>query len=89
MSLIGAGDFAGLATVDTDLRETPTSPYAITNVRAGASLGRMRMAVGVANLFNRTYVEHLSYQRDPFRTGTKVYELTSGCLRRTYWQAFS
>jgi iron complex outermembrane receptor protein len=60
--------------VDTDLRESPTPSYAVANARLGASLGKVRVAVGVANIFNRTYVEHLSYQRDPFRTGTKTYE---------------
>jgi iron complex outermembrane receptor protein len=28
----------------------------------------------VQNLFDRTYVEHLSYQRDPFAAGFKVPE---------------
>ena len=60
--------------VDTDLRESPTPSYAVANVRVGGSVNRVRLSVGVSNLFDRTYVEHLSYQRDPFRTGVKVYE---------------
>jgi iron complex outermembrane recepter protein len=60
--------------VDTDLKESPTPGYAIANLRVGGSLWRLRLTVGVANLFDETYMEHLSYQRDPFRTGTKVYE---------------
>lgn len=62
------------AHVDTDLRESPTPAYALTNARVGGSLGRLRVSVGVANLFDRTYLEHLSYQRDPFRTGSRVFE---------------
>jgi iron complex outermembrane recepter protein len=60
--------------VDTDLKESPTPAYAIANLRVGGNLWRMRLAVGVGNLFDETYTEHLSYQRDPFRTGVKVYE---------------
>ncbi len=65
---------AGQTHVDTDLRESPTSPYALLNARFGGSYRYARFSVGLANLLNRTYVEHLSYQRDPFRTGSKVYE---------------
>jgi iron complex outermembrane recepter protein len=65
---------AGQTHVDTDLRESPTPPYALLNARFGGSLGRARFSVGLSNLLDRTYVEHLSYQRDPFRTGSKVYE---------------
>lgn len=65
---------AAQAHVDTDLRESPTPAYALTNARIGGTFGRVRLAVGVANAFNRAYVEHLSYQRDPFRFGAKVYE---------------
>jgi iron complex outermembrane receptor protein len=60
--------------VDTDLKESPTPAYGVANIRVGGNWRRLRMAVGVANLFDRTYMEHLSYQRDPFRTGAKVYE---------------
>jgi iron complex outermembrane receptor protein len=65
---------AGQTHVDTDLRESPTPPYALLNARLGGSVGPARLSVGFSNLLGRTYVEHLSYQRDPFRTGTKVYE---------------
>lgn len=34
----------------------------------------MPVPVGVANLFDRLYTEHLSYQRDPFRSGVRVAE---------------
>lgn len=60
--------------VNVDVREERTPGYGLVNVRFGAVLRRARVTVGVANLFDRAYVEHLSYQRDPFRTGQKVYE---------------
>jgi iron complex outermembrane receptor protein len=60
--------------VDTDLKESPTPAYGIANARVGGTVWRLRLAVGVGNLLDRTYMEHLSYQRDPFRTGAKVYE---------------
>jgi iron complex outermembrane recepter protein len=65
---------AGQNHVDTDVRESPTPAYALLNVRAGASRGPFRVSFGLSNLLDRTYVESLSYQRDPFRTGSKVYE---------------
>jgi iron complex outermembrane receptor protein len=65
---------AGQTHVDTDLRETPTPPYALLNARLGGSFRRARFSVGLSNLLNRTYMESLSYQRDPFRSGAKVYE---------------
>jgi iron complex outermembrane recepter protein len=62
------------ARVDVDLKESPTPPYALTNLRVGGSIRRVRVSLGVANLFDRTYVEHLSYQRDPFRLGSRIFE---------------
>jgi iron complex outermembrane receptor protein len=78
----GRGGFAEVETiysarqshVDTDLKESPTPGYAVANLRVGGNLWRLRFALGIANLFDRAYAEHLSYQRDPFRTGAKVYE---------------
>jgi len=32
------------------------------------------LTLGVTNLFDRGYAEHLSFQRDPFRSGVRVYE---------------
>lgn len=60
--------------VDSDLKESPTPGYGVVNARVGGTLSRLRVAVGISNLFNRAYVEHLSYQRDPFRLGNRVYE---------------
>ena len=60
--------------VDTDLAESPTPGWGVANLRTGATLGRFVLNVGVENLFGRLYSEHLSYQRDPFRSGVRVPE---------------
>ena len=60
--------------VDSGLQEAPTPAWAIGNLRAGVELGRFWLIGGVENLFDRTYREHLSYQRDPFRAGVAVPE---------------
>lgn len=69
------GVFAAAQThVDTDLLESTTPGWGIANLRAGVALGDVGLKVGVENLFGRLYSEHLSYQRDPFRSGVKIPE---------------
>jgi iron complex outermembrane receptor protein len=34
----------------------------------------LRVTAGLANVFDRLYTEHLSYQRDPFRSGVHIPE---------------
>jgi iron complex outermembrane recepter protein len=65
---------ASQTSVDTDVQETPTPGYTLINLRVGGTVRLVRLAFGVGNLLNRTYVEHLSYQRDPFRAGVRVFE---------------
>lgn len=60
--------------IDRDLGEQPTPAYAIANLSAGFRSGRLSWSAGVANLFDRAYAEHLSYQRDPFRSGVRLLE---------------
>jgi iron complex outermembrane receptor protein len=60
--------------VDSSLDEEPTAGWATMNLGAGYRRGRWSLALGVSNLFDRFYTEHLSYQRDPFRTGVRVAE---------------
>jgi len=60
--------------VDTDLKEQETPGYAVVDVRLGARLGRLSLHVGVGNVFDKMVVEHLSFQRDPFRSGVRVPE---------------
>lgn len=59
---------------DTDLGEIPTAGYAIANAKFGVHVKHMTLTLGVDNLFDRYYREHLSFQRDPFRTGFRVPE---------------
>lgn len=60
--------------VDTDLGETPTPSYGVLGLRAGAAWRALTFTLGVANVFDRDYLQHLSYQRDPFRSGTRLPE---------------
>ena len=60
--------------VNSDLGEQPTAGWAVVNLRGGLVLRRISILVGVDNLFDRTYAESLSYQRDPFRAGVVVRE---------------
>ena len=60
--------------VDTGLGEQPTPGAALTNLSGGLRWRAMSVTVGVTNLFDRYYVDHLSYQRDPFRTGVRLPE---------------
>lgn len=60
--------------VDSDLNESKTSGWGILNLKAGGEYGRFRVVVGVDNLFDKFYYEHLSYRRDPFSSGVKVPE---------------
>lgn len=60
--------------VDGALLETPTPAWWTTSVKAGVGLRGVKVFATVQNVFDRYYVEHLSYQRDPFATGIKVPE---------------
>ncbi len=60
--------------VDTDLLETPTAGFAVANIKFGIHLRRFTVTAGIDNLFDHYYLEHLSYQRDPFRNGARVTE---------------
>ena len=60
--------------VDSDLREQRTPGYAVVNLKAGLHTSKVNLALGLDNLLDRFYYEHFSYQRDAFRTGTKVPE---------------
>jgi iron complex outermembrane receptor protein len=58
--------------VNEDLNEQPTAGWAIANAAAGVRRGPLALTLGAMNLLDRTYAPHLSYQRDPFRTGARV-----------------
>lgn len=60
--------------VDSDLREQASAGYGTGNIKFGANFRRFALRGGLNNIFNRLYYEYLSYQRDPFRTGSRVFE---------------
>jgi iron complex outermembrane receptor protein len=60
--------------VNTDLNEEPTPGYAIVNAAVGYRKGVVAVTLGATNVFDRFYAPHLSYQRDPFRAGVRVYD---------------
>ena len=61
--------------VDSDLNEENTPGWGIMNLKAGIRHKKLDIFAGVHNVFDRQYFEHLSFQRDPFRTGIKVPEI--------------
>jgi iron complex outermembrane receptor protein len=60
--------------VDASLNEVRTPGWGAMNASAGLRQGGLRVTVGLTNAFDRLYVDHLSYQRDPFRSGVRVPE---------------
>ena len=72
--------------VDASLGEQATAAYALANLTAGLRRGRLSLAVGVANLLDTYFVEHLSFQRDPFRTGVRVAEPGRNVFANASWK---
>ncbi len=60
--------------VNSDLSEEPTPGYAVVNVATGYRRGPVAVTLGATNLLDRAYSPHLSYQRDPFRSGLRVHD---------------
>jgi iron complex outermembrane receptor protein len=60
--------------VNADLSEARTAGWGIVNLRGGYTVRSLSIVAGVDNAFGRYYVEHLSYYRDPFRSGARVPE---------------
>ena len=60
--------------VNSDLLESPTPGYGIANLLVGVNLGAVSVQLIASNIFDNLYYENLSYQRDPFRSGVRVYE---------------
>jgi len=71
--------------VDATLGEMPTPSYGLANVSGGARWGQLAVTVGIANLFDAYYVEHLSYQRDPYRSGVRVAEPGRNAFANLSW----
>jgi iron complex outermembrane receptor protein len=69
------GVFAGAQeNVDESLGEQKTAGYGIANLKGGFTIKGAAIQLGLNNIFGRRYYDHLSYQRDPFRSGARVYE---------------
>ena len=60
--------------LNLDLGETETAGYGVLNFTAGLRLRRLVLTAGVVNLLDHAYAEHLSSQRDPFRSGVRLLE---------------
>jgi iron complex outermembrane receptor protein len=60
--------------VDTDLQEEPMPGYGLLNLHVGGQRKNIRVTFALDNVFNLLYVDHMSYQRDPFRLGVRVRE---------------
>jgi iron complex outermembrane recepter protein len=43
-------------------------------MKAGIHYRRFSFAAGVDNLLDRFYYDHLSFQRDPYRSGVRIPE---------------
>jgi iron complex outermembrane recepter protein len=71
--------------VDRTLGETPTRSYTVANLSAGLRRGHLTATIGVANLFDAWFVEHLSYQRDPYRSGVRVAEPGRNLFTNVSW----
>ncbi|MCP4338876.1 MAG: TonB-dependent receptor [Desulfobulbaceae bacterium] len=61
--------------VDTSLDEDETAGWGVTDIKAGTNWKNWELIAGINNLFDKNYFNHLSYQRDPFRSGEKVPEI--------------
>jgi iron complex outermembrane receptor protein len=60
--------------IDTDLSETATAGYGVMNLKCGWHREGIAITAGLENVLDRQYREHLSFQRDPFRSGVRVPE---------------
>lgn len=72
--LIEAIAAARQSRVNLDLGETETPGYGVVNLSGGLRAKRLILTAGVVNLFDKLYVEYLSSQRDPFRSGARLPE---------------
>lgn len=60
--------------VDTSLNEEPSKSWKTVDLGLKVSLKKITFELTTFNLFNAVYYRHLSYRRDPFSSGVKVYE---------------
>ena len=55
------------------------------NFKAGMKYKGLSISAGVENVFDRLYLEHLSYQRDPFSSGVKIPEIGRNLYLNLSW----
>jgi iron complex outermembrane receptor protein len=72
--------------LDASLNETRTPGWGVLNAALGLRRGPLRVTAGVANLLDRLYTEHLSFQRDPFRSGARVPEPGRSLFANASWR---
>lgn len=60
--------------VDRLLQEEGTPGYVLLGLKGGMHHRQWNFAVGVDNLTDRYYFDHLSFQRDPYRSGVRIPE---------------
>jgi len=61
--------------VNNDLQEEETSGWGVANFTAGLAYKKITLRGGIQNIFDKQYFRHLSYQRDPFRSGINIPEI--------------
>jgi len=71
--------------IDPALKEEETPGWGVMNFKAGMKYKGLSISAGVENVFDRLYFEHLSYQRDPFATGTKIPEMGRNLYLNLSW----
>ena len=60
--------------VDEILTEDPTPAWYRIDIGAKYELKNLLLRLELENITNQLYYRHLSYSRNPFATGTKVFE---------------
>ncbi len=72
--------------VDASLGEEQTPSYYRLDAGLSYRIKRVTLALDVENVTNQVYYTHLSYLRDPFRSGLRVYEPGRTFHLRLRWQ---
>lgn len=60
--------------IDINLMETPSAAWNTIGIGADYQYSNLRFLLEVDNLLNHNYSRHLSYARNPFASGMKIYE---------------
>jgi iron complex outermembrane recepter protein len=71
----GEGLFAAAQNkVNADVQESRTPGWGVGNLRGGFRFKSVSVSLAMNNVADRQYVQHLSYQRDPYRSGIRLPE---------------